>query len=89
MKNIVLIGMPGAGKSTVGVILAKALRRHFHGYGYRNTGASGRLVQEIVDTNEAEASRSSRSRQSSPCTAATPSSQRGAAWSSAGGRWST
>ncbi len=29
MKNIVLIGMPSAGKSTVGVILAKVLGLHF------------------------------------------------------------
>ena len=29
MSNIILIGMPSAGKSTVGVVLAKAMGYHF------------------------------------------------------------
>lgn len=49
MSNIVLIGMPGCGKSTVGVILAKTL-----GIGFVDTDLiiqqrEKRLLQDIID----------------------------------------
>jgi len=49
MKNIVIIGMPGAGKSTMGVILAKTLGRNFIDTDIVAQEASGRLLQEIID----------------------------------------
>ena len=50
MKNVTLIGMPGSGKSTVGVLLAKAL-----GFGFLDVDLviqhrEGTLLQDIIDT---------------------------------------
>jgi shikimate kinase len=54
-KNIVLIGMPGAGKSTMGVILAKALRRTFVDTDIVIQEQEGRLLQEIIGTEGPDA----------------------------------
>jgi len=48
--NIVLIGMPGAGKSTVGVILAKLTSRDFMDTDVLIQILQGRFLQDIVDT---------------------------------------
>jgi len=49
MNNIVIIGMPGAGKSTMGVILAKTLGRNFTDTDIVAQETTGRLLQEIID----------------------------------------
>lgn len=48
-RNIVLIGMPGSGKSTVGVLLAKRLCRQFLDTDLIVQTAFGRSLQQIVD----------------------------------------
>lgn len=49
MKNIILIGMPGAGKSTVGVVLAKRLGYRFVDSDLVIQERKGMLLHQIID----------------------------------------
>ncbi len=53
-KNIVLIGMPGAGKSTVGVVLAKKLGFAFLDSDLVIQSREGRLLHEIIEEQGVE-----------------------------------
>ncbi len=53
--NIILIGMPGAGKSTLGVVLAKALGYHFLDSDLLIQETTGMLLQDILDQQGTEA----------------------------------
>lgn len=50
MENITLIGMPGAGKSTVGVVLAKTLGYSFLDVDLVIQERQGKLLQALLDS---------------------------------------
>lgn len=53
-NNITLIGMPGAGKSTVGVVLAKILNKHFVDTDLVIQKSYGETLQNMIDKEGAE-----------------------------------
>ena len=48
-KNIVLIGMPGVGKSTIGIILAKIMTRNFIDTDVYIQTRHGKKLQDIIN----------------------------------------
>ncbi|AGM40596.1 shikimate kinase [Spiribacter salinus M19-40] len=56
-ENVILIGMPGAGKSTVGVLLARALGLDFTDTDLLIQRREGMSLQDLVDTRGHQALR--------------------------------
>ena len=54
-RNLILIGMPGSGKSTVGVVLAKMLGMNFVDVDLLIQQREGRLLQAILDERGVDA----------------------------------
>lgn len=50
-SNIILIGMPGVGKSTVGVLLAKRLQMHFVDTDLFIQAAEGKSLRRLIEVN--------------------------------------
>ena len=49
--NLLMVGMPGAGKSTVGVLLAKDMSMNFLDVDVYIQGHEGRRLQDIIDND--------------------------------------
>ena len=77
MNNITLIGMPGSGKSTVGVLLAKALGFQFVDVDLLIQQREGALLQELLDNRGVEPSAPWPARAPSSPPEAAPSAGRG------------
>ncbi len=56
-SNVVLIGMPGVGKSTIGVLLAKEMGRYFLDTDVYIQAIENRRLQEIIDADGLDAFR--------------------------------
>ncbi len=54
MNNIILIGMPASGKSTIGVVLAKTLGMNFIDTDLIIQNNEDKLLQDIIDENGLE-----------------------------------
>lgn len=48
-KNVILVGMPGAGKSTLGVVVAKMLGMNFLDVDLEIQGRTGKTLQTLID----------------------------------------
>ena len=62
MQNLILIGMPGCGKSTVGVVLAKALGMDFIDSDLVIQKTTGKRLSQIIDESGDEGFREVESR---------------------------
>lgn len=51
MGNVILIGMPGSGKSTLGVVIAKKLNMHFIDSDLVIQEKYGKTLEELIDEN--------------------------------------
>ncbi len=51
MENIILVGMPSCGKSTVGVVLAKTMNKGFVDTDILIQQREGKTLQDIIDTH--------------------------------------
>lgn len=49
MKNVILVGMPACGKSTIGVVLAKTMNKGFVDTDILIQQSEGKTLQEIID----------------------------------------